>query len=103
MSTLIETIEIDDNTRLVVFADEDCVWDGYGLSEEEIANLPDPVGVVLERRYKWVKTNLDNAEYEERYEWEEEESIWGCYLDDTYTAQVVAQEYWGVVVAGDAS
>jgi hypothetical protein len=56
-------------------------------------------GVILERAVTWAKLNADGqldeaAEYETREEWEHVASLWGCYLDDDYTPQVVAVEYF---------
>ena len=92
----IETIYIDDNTRIVVYPDCDYVWDGDGLTDEEIADLPEPVGVVLEKITKWQKIGT----FEARDIWEEEESIWGNYCDDEYTPADVAREYFGVSFPG---
>lgn len=88
----LEIINIDDNTRIVVYPDHDYVWDGDGLTDEEIADLPDPVGIVLEKITKWQKIGT----FETRDIWEEEESIWGCYCDSDYTPEDVAREYFGV-------
>ena len=59
-------------------------------------------GVVLERRVTYVRVIDSDSDTlptdvdwnETRDEWDEVESIWGCYLDDSYTAQVVADEYF---------
>lgn len=53
-------------------------------------------GVLLERAATWAR--LDDSgrpiTLTEREEWEVVESIWGCYLDDEYTPQIVADEHF---------
>jgi hypothetical protein len=53
-------------------------------------------GVILERLVTWARMLDDGTadRLDTRDEWEEVESVWGCYLDDTYTAQDVANESW---------
>lgn len=56
-------------------------------------------GVILERLALWAKLSDDGSSVLQgdgtvREEWEEVESLWGCYLDDDYTAQVVAAEHF---------
>lgn len=53
-------------------------------------------GVILERRVEWKPVSETDQPRGLKTTWEEDESIWGCYLDDTYTAEVVAKEHWGV-------
>lgn len=50
-------------------------------------------GVILEKSAVWKKEGHDD----EQVLWESEESIWGCYLDDDYTARDVAAESWNEV------
>jgi hypothetical protein len=55
-------------------------------------------GVILERGVL-VETKRTHADGSVTYErddeaWEGVESLWGCYLDDDYTAQVVADEHF---------
>lgn len=49
-------------------------------------------GVIFERAVEW-KT-LDGSAM--MTTWEEVDSVWGCYLDDEYTAEQVARENFGV-------
>lgn len=98
----LEIIRIDENNRIAVYADmvedpQDFVRSG-AYTAEQVAALPDPVGVVHEVRHKVVSTNLENAESTERFEWEEQDAVWGCYLDDEYTAGDVAQDFFGIDV-----
>jgi hypothetical protein len=51
----------------------------------------DVYGVILERSIEWLK--LDGSEGK-RTDWEQEDSLWGCYLDDEYTAKQVAAEHF---------
>jgi hypothetical protein len=60
-------------------------------------------GVILERRQSFIKQRVtrtdegfevDPEDPELFDEWEQIDAIWGCYLDDTYTAQVVADEHF---------
>ena len=50
--------------------------------------------VVHEKREQW--TNAD--ETAEMDTWEPVDSLGGCYLDDTYTAEDVAQDHFGLVL-----
>lgn len=50
-------------------------------------------GIILEKRATWVR--LDDPE-DMRDAWEETDAIWGCYLDDTYTALDVAKDQFGI-------
>lgn len=59
----------------------------------------DVYGVILERKVAWAKLSADGGtvlqgEGTVRETWENEGSVWGCYLDDEYTAQVVAKEHF---------
>lgn len=47
-------------------------------------------GVILERASAWVKTYENGGDSIEGVDWVESDSLWGCHLDDTYTAQAVA-------------
>jgi hypothetical protein len=55
-------------------------------------------GVILERLETWAKIPKKGLQLiaETREEWEEVDSLWGCYLDDDYTAQVVAEGHFGL-------
>lgn len=52
--------------------------------------------VVLERRKKWVEVTTGGVIVggSQMETWEQAEAIGGCYLDDDYTAQHVANEHW---------
>lgn len=52
----------------------------------------DVYGVALERRRPFVKKYADGDEVEGE-EWDEVESVWGCYLDRDYTPEVVARQF----------
>ena len=51
-------------------------------------------GVILERASAWTKFYENGGDAIDGVDWNDVKSIWGCYLDDTYTAQVVASEYF---------
>lgn len=53
--------------------------------------------VVHQKREQW--TNADETEEMDTWEWED--SIGGCYLDDEYTAEVVAREYFDIEMKKD--
>ena len=62
-------------------------------------------GVILERKKKWAEVTpggviVGGSQMET---WEEVESVWGNYLDDDYTAQVVANEYWDLTEEEEAA
>lgn len=102
MRNPLEIIQIDENNRIAVYADmvedpQDLVRSG-DMTAEQVAELPDPVGVIHEVRHKVVSTNLENAESTERFEWEEQDAVWGCYLDGRWTAGDVARAFFGIEV-----
>lgn len=51
-------------------------------------------GVVLERLETWAKLGPGGTvgDGTQRDEWEQVDALWGCYLDDEYTAQAVADQ-----------
>lgn len=57
-------------------------------------------GVVLQRRARWIRVDSNDEPVFlvdgdlSRETWEDVDSIWSCYLDDTYTAKVVADEHF---------
>jgi hypothetical protein len=53
-------------------------------------------GVILQRQETWCRLLDDGTadRLDTRDEWADVESIWGCYLDDGYTAQQVADDYF---------
>lgn len=80
-------------TVLVLAEDHESLglWDAY-----ERWRKGDVYTVEVQRKTIWT------SEYDEvREEWEHEESISGCYLDDDYTDAMVASEYWGFVSEGE--
>lgn len=142
---IVETIQIDADTRLVVRADDDAEppteW-GDHVDEDgpemQAWSAGEVYGVVLEKRVRWLRLNekgvpagappyaiarehalspsgycrcgetfrlspLGHAAHLRELEgdhtldtWEEQGSIWGCYLNDTYTARRVAAEHFGL-------
>lgn len=54
----------------------------------------DVYGVIHEKRQTWEHSE-DDRELET---WEHEDSLWGCYLDQEYTALVVASEHFDVEI-----
>jgi len=61
-------------------------------------------GVVLERTATWVKLGEHGEATEEmRDDWEHVDSLWGCYLDDEYTAQAVALENFPLTTTEQAA
>jgi hypothetical protein len=56
-------------------------------------------GVILDRLVEWVRPDTGAS----REEWDEVESIWGCYLDKDYTAEVVAGEYFDLTDEEEAA
>lgn len=69
------------------------LWDaekGANVYETYAAWLRgDVFGVILET---WVGYANMNDPDDIHYEWDEQEALWGCYLDDKYTAEDVARE-----------
>jgi hypothetical protein len=51
----------------------------------------DVYGVILERSVEWLK--LDGSE-DKRTEWDQADALFGCYLDEKYTAKQVAAEHF---------
>jgi len=102
----VEIIEIDDKTRIAVYLDTDAesplTW-GTALTEDSFEYKQwakgEVYGVVIEQRVDYYELD-DNGVATDRpclEVWEETgDSLWGCYLDDTYTAEMVAKEYFGV-------
>ena len=54
----------------------------------------DVYGVILEKRTQW--TNGVNDDTMDT--WDEVESLWGNYLDETYNALAVAREYFNIEI-----
>lgn len=86
------TIEVDPRTRICVIPDtgaEDPRWWGDHI---------EVYGVIVERKVDWIRVGAGDGQElpDTMTTWEEIGSIWGCYLDDTYTARVVANEYFGI-------
>lgn len=54
----------------------------------------DVYGVIHRKRVVWTTEDRDDT----LETWEEENALWGCYLDEDYTAIEVAKEYFDVEV-----
>ena len=107
MSTGIYTT-IDPDTRIKVVFDE-----AYPTENPEFPYAPgvlddliqcyeegDYYGVIVEKRHKWENVNPETAEVREKFEWEEEDSIWACAGYGDKVAETVAKEYFGITVTG---
>lgn len=62
----------------------------------------DYYGVIVEKRHKWVNVNPETAEVREKFEWEEEDSVWTCAGYGDTVAETVAKGYFGITVTGRA-
>lgn len=62
-------------------------------------------GVILERSETWCRILSDGTadRLDTRNEWDEVDSLWGCYLDDDYTAKVVACESFDLTEEEEAA
>lgn len=99
------TIVIDENTRIRVEYDMDTesplTW-GDHITQEDDSYLAwaegEVYGVIVERRFHTITQQVGNpdTDVEEAFEWRETDAIWGCYLNDVYTAEVCAKEYFEV-------
>lgn len=97
MNAPIETIAVNDTTRILVYIDEDAedprTW-GDHVTDDDPAVIAwrhgDVYGVAVERLIEYVRVDTGAT----MSQWEETDSLWGCYLDDTYTARAVAAEYF---------
>lgn len=101
--TVYETIPVDDTTRVVVYYDDDYQMeaDERELTPEQIAeeqailDRDGVYGVTVQKAVKWAQHGPDDMPTGvERVEWEEVDAIWGCFLDDKYTALDVAREHF---------
>ena len=101
----VETIEVDPRTRIRVEYDtdaEDPRWWGDHITDNDYVveqwRAGEVYGVIVERKVDWIRVGAGDGEKlpDTMTTWEEVDSIWGCYLDDTYTARVVANEYFGI-------
>ena len=100
------TIEVDPRTRIRVEYDtdaEDPRWWGDHIADDDYAveqwRAGEVYGVIVERKVDWTfEGDIPDGVMvpNTMTTWEEIDSIWGCYLDDTYTARVVANEYFGI-------
>ena len=93
--TTVEIIPVDSNTRIRVEYDEKgespMSWGDHVTEdgpEMDAWRAGEVYGVIVERLVTWVRPDTGA----EREEWEETDSVWGCYLDETYTALVCATE-----------
>ena len=98
-----EIIEIDADTRLRVeydsSAENPLTWGDHVKPGDKVMQRwesGEVYGVILERRVEWKPVDEAQASRGIKTTWEEDESLWGCYLDEKYTARVVANEHWGV-------
>lgn len=103
MSTGIYTTT-DPNVRIRVVQDDDFHDDPHYAEDVREALLEayeagDVYGVIVEKRHKWENVNPETAEVREKFEWEEEESIWSCASYEN-VAEEVAKEYWDITVTG---
>lgn len=106
----VETIELDENTRLRVEYDTDAesplTWGDHVTKGDESYQRwaeGEVFGVIVERRFTVLAQRVDDpaSDVAEGFEWRETDSIWGCYLDDQYTAQICAAEHFGTPVSGN--
>ena len=96
----IETIQIDADTRILVYVDEDAEdpreW-GIDIPDDDPTLIAwrngEVYGVVLERRAEWMRADNPTVT---RYEWELIDGLWSNYLTDTYTALDVAREHFNI-------
>lgn len=93
--------EFEPGAALYVWRDERITKDDleHRLIEQEQETYRqwaegEAVGLILERSQTWCRLLDDGTadRLDTREEWEEAGSIWGVYLDDAYTARVVATE-----------
>lgn len=97
-----DIIDLTPTTRLVVHVDYDYRADDVDESiREEVQTLIDEeevYGVELQTLQTWALLAPDGSLTGiDREEWEHyTESIWGCFLDENYTPETVAKEYWGI-------
>ena len=76
---------------------------GPGYIDAEAENYErwlagDVYGVILERLTTWTS---EFGDIEERWDAVPDCAIWGCYLDDNYTALTVAREHFGINLPDD--
>lgn len=103
LGTVHEIIPVDDTTRVVVYYDDDYQMDAEWreLTPEEVKAELDLIeqegvyGVSVQKNRTWALLGLDGSlTGVERSEWVDEESVWGCFLDDNHTALDVAREHF---------
>lgn len=103
LGTVHEIIPVDDTTRVVVYYDDD-----YRIEAEERDLTPEEVeaeqtlidlegvyGVSVQKIDRWALLAADGSltgDYKDV--WEDVESVWGCFLDDKYTAMVAARDHF---------
>lgn len=98
----------DPNVRIRVVFDEEYPTENpdFPYAEGVLEDLQkcyddyDYFGVIVEKRHKWENVNPETAEVRERFEWEEEESVWSCAGYGDKVAETVAKEYFGLTVTG---
>lgn len=91
-----ETIQLTETSRLVIEQDTDAenptTWGNHVTEGDDIHTAwadGEVYGVILERAK--VYTAEDGSTLTN---WEDSDSLWGCYLSDDYTAQTVALEHF---------
>ena len=97
--TVHEIIDVDDTTRVVVYYDDDYQIEAEEreLSPEEVKaeqtqiDLEGVYGVSVEKRFTGVLLRDMDTPADA---WDGVDAIWGCFLDDKYTALDVAREYF---------
>jgi len=103
LGTVHEIIDVDDTTRVVVYYDDDYQIEAEEreLTDEQIEEEQRQIeqdgvyGVSVEKLQTWALLASDGSlTGAEREEWYGEDSIWGCFLDDKYTALDVAREHF---------
>lgn len=103
LGTVHEIIGVDDTTRVVVYYDDDYQIEAEEreLSPEEVKaeqtqiDLEGVYGVSVQKAQTWALLASDGAPTSAtRTEWEDVESVWGCFLDDKYTAMDVARDHF---------
>ena len=99
----VEIVEIDDKTRIAVYPDTDAEcpreWGDHitrDSPEYKQWAAGEVYGVVIETR-ALCYDERGNLLTEPPFDiWVQSDSLWGCYLDADYTAEIVAKEYFGV-------
>lgn len=103
LGTVHEIIDVNDTTRVVVYYDDDYQVEAEEreLTPEEAAEERERIeqegvyGVSVQKAQTWALLGPDGSlTGVDRTEWDDVDSIWGCFLDDNYTALDVAREHF---------